>query len=762
MYKLIETHRLKKKYVITFFILGLILSCLLCLAQNVTIITKPAVNVAKVMPLVIAKSGEPTVINAESNNVFYFHFPVGFINPLSVQDSQSKLLTRKILISDITITNVFGGVAEFHNLKIETRLVDILNTSHLLEVSLNQHYHDGIYNAFLMLLCFILIGFLTSFLLILCYKLIICSAERLTHIIQYYLNKKPKRFNSYIWPIALFFIFLVSALSIWSVVSGIIYADDGYFGLMASYPQDIKIANSTVYLVMHLLWGFSFNSVVAFRLLAWILNLISVCILSYTTSRLVSFLWRETTVVFNFILFALIYITSFFRFNYQVVPEYNNLSHLVVLLQCSIMMFLFVNSHNLQNRSNYAAVFILGCITGINLFIKFPEFFASIIFIAVLFRLIFANYVRNFLIYTSGIATVIVIYFIFLQSPIDLLYLYENSFKYMHITGGHRISLLLYQNAIDIIYTLFQIVLILLCYIYFSSKLTNKYSQKAILLFAIMLLSAISIPYLFASSGIVSYFILATKLLLFTMSLIAYENFRIFKVGSSLQKQLFIKISSISLSLLIFVYIASLGTDMAIMYHVLFEASFLMIIIIMQWRFFEEHNSQTWFFYAFLIVLFSVIFIKGIIFNSIRYADLLEQRVPYEFNNSTIYIDTPTNNVLNEVKSQLSACGYTEGDYIFGFYNMAGLIYAVGARTPITPWITSGATAADTLTANQFLLSFLSKDIESRIFVMVDGDSPYNPVENLFFDKFELCSKFTLTQYSSWPVFKNLQLYRHK
>ena len=53
---------------------------------------------------------------------------------------------------------------------------------------------------------------------------------------------------------------------------------------------------------------------------------------------------------------------------------------------------------------------------------------------------------------------------------------------------------------------------------------------------------------------------------------------------------------------------------------------------------------------------------------------------------TTLKLDPATASFINAVRSTLTARGYKPGDDVFGFFNLPGVIYAIGAKQPGAPW----------------------------------------------------------------------------
>ncbi|MDX2186796.1 MAG: hypothetical protein SFV32_07690 [Opitutaceae bacterium] len=67
---------------------------------------------------------------------------------------------------------------------------------------------------------------------------------------------------------------------------------------------------------------------------------------------------------------------------------------------------------------------------------------------------------------------------------------------------------------------------------------------------------------------------------------------------------------------------------------------------------------------------------------------LWEHTVPVKFGlaESELLVDPETAGYIEKTRSVLLANGFSKGDDIFCFFNVPGLVYAVGGRSPVIPW----------------------------------------------------------------------------
>lgn len=71
-----------------------------------------------------------------------------------------------------------------------------------------------------------------------------------------------------------------------------------------------------------------------------------------------------------------------------------------------------------------------------------------------------------------------------------------------------------------------------------------------------------------------------------------------------------------------------------------------------------------------------------------RQPPLWQQNVPISIGHpaTMLILDAPTARFLNEIRNVLNDNGYQPGDDVFGFFNLPGVIFAVGAKQPGAPW----------------------------------------------------------------------------
>jgi hypothetical protein len=79
--------------------------------------------------------------------------------------------------------------------------------------------------------------------------------------------------------------------------------------------------------------------------------------------------------------------------------------------------------------------------------------------------------------------------------------------------------------------------------------------------------------------------------------------------------------------------------------------------------------------------------------------DLFGQNTPTAVGSpsTSLLLDAPTSHFIQNTRQILEANGFKPGDDIFAFFNLPGLVFAVGGRSPIIPWYFGRIYAGNTM-----------------------------------------------------------------
>ncbi|MBC7369563.1 MAG: hypothetical protein H7343_22570 [Undibacterium sp.] len=87
---------------------------------------------------------------------------------------------------------------------------------------------------------------------------------------------------------------------------------------------------------------------------------------------------------------------------------------------------------------------------------------------------------------------------------------------------------------------------------------------------------------------------------------------------------------------------------------------------------------------------------------------------------STLRLDPASHDFIAATRAQLTAHGFKPGDDIFAFYNLPGLVFALGGVSPGHPWYFSGDQRSLDLDAMR--VSMVASARRTRAFVITNGD----------------------------------------
>lgn len=728
-----------KNFIISLIIIGGSLSILVCTLNVITFTLLPAQNQTKT--IVTLSNGEKSFpLNFNTTNTITFILSSQTPVPITLIGADTGPIGMDI--THISAKNIFDKEMVNYNLKAGTILQEFLHDSKFIQISINQVPKPA--NPFSLVASVLFMVFIVlAAVFFLIYAFINVFMPNLLAWIDNIHDNKINPKCIYIFNILA--ITVVVFFSIWATFCGLLFGDEGYFNLMAKYPQDVLIAlTGNFYVLTHLLSVIVNGNLILFRNCTLVLNFLSISLLTYAVQCLIpshkySFSKKLQTVI----IFSLLFVTSSFQFIHHITPDYNNISRYIVFIQVSLLLILFYKDV-LSIRAKYLCLFFLGFATGVNLFAKFPEFVCSLIVISAILKFYKVRF--SIIIFVIGVLIAFVVYFSCLQSLPDFIIVQKGAFAYSKTYGGHSPVRLLGNNFLDIGIELAELTLILIIYHFCKKRLSRNYSENSIVGFFIISISTICLIHCFTYlNELTGYFIFISKALLAIFAILVYENI--------VRKRFFIENGMVCGAIFIFLYIASVGTDTEILYHIMFNISLLYIAILMQVR-----GSKSFFLFStFLTVFAAMMVINGLIIESPDYNNLFLEKTEYKFSGSTVYLNKDGAADLNKIRTALANCDFHEGDYISGFYAAAQLIHAVGGRSPVTPWYSYG-----TNQSNIFIMQHISPEMQKTLFLIINKDMYKDGLGFNVIDDYQFCGEAKLSGVNAMIGGKDYAIYRHK
>jgi hypothetical protein len=109
-------------------------------------------------------------------------------------------------------------------------------------------------------------------------------------------------------------------------------------------------------------------------------------------------------------------------------------------------------------------------------------------------------------------------------------------------------------------------------------------------------------------------------------------------------------------------------------------------------------------------------------------------------------LDAETHRLVVELQRLTAACGFREGDDLFAFHNLPGLVYALGGRSPGLPWFTDGWPGSRAV--NEMGLAAAGEGRVSRAFILESAEADrwlrtLTPLGIDFPDRYTACGNVT-------------------
>ena len=703
----------KKSLISCWLTIATLLSLILCFASTIIITTTPNNHTPhKVFQLSTLQQAN-VKFDPQQQNIFsisLFSRPT-LIKMESVNDYNTPV---SLTISNIQLVSGIQQLKFNFPVKINTLLQELVKDSQIVNVRISNNSPEVIGAAQFLKIFSYIYPIVLSILLILQLLFYSVSSIIIPKLIKWIDSHNDSNIKV-LYYLATSAVLAQLVFSIWSSFCGIKFGDEGYFNLVAFYPEDVKFnIIGSFYIISHQLLNLMGGKLILFRDITIVISGTVVYYLSHSAFYLFNRLNPALDNIYNrTLIFILLFVSNSYQFLHHITPDYNNLCRYVLYAQIALLLTIFYKPR-LSNSTKYYLIGLLGGITSLSLVVKFPEFFASLIVIIALLKFSQTRFwiaVGSILL---GIILGLTVYFTTLQSVHDFITVLVNALTYSKIIGGtHNASSLLLQNIFDIFKVIVQAMILMMIY-HFSNKLflTTISTSTRVLLYVNLVLFYSIFACVFPQNNIEEYLVIVVKSLLTIFVLLCYENRTKYKDTKTY--------NLVCLVLTIFLYIGSVGTDRYIFYHIAFNIALLYIMIIIQWIIFDVDNMKIRYFILLLITTAGIILSKGFIYNTNQYHNLFEQNISYKLSNGTLYIDSNTAISLIAMKHILQQCGYHDGDYIAGFYDIPDLVFAMDAHSPVTAWYSSSIDSAKTYAGNKFIIDKFTPEIKKHLFLLVN------------------------------------------
>ncbi len=560
----------------------------------------------------------------------------------------------------------------------------------------------------------------------------------------------------------LFSFYLTSAMCIILILiilssKGFDITDEGLYLTSLQHPQDVKAIVTFAHVYAHFLYKFALSNLALFRAAGIIIMVILSSLLTIVTFRNTPYKARTINLI-PFVFVAMGSSCSFYFF-YIFTPHYN-WQNSIILTTLSICLITLLYTQNIKLKSILS--FCMGFILGFSWFIKPSTFILTLPLITTILFVYKKSAYVYFLMLFGLIFSFVINFTLFIDKNTyytTLLYGTES----LIILGAHLKSTLL-SNFILLINFLKSIIL------------TSLLSIKIIEIFHILLFSYFIAPYFKIDFIKIKYF----NELLFITALIVLFSISIFYSPDQLFKNLFIIYLSIIIFLLHILFwkkniepfntrliclIAFLGllpvagvfgTSSAFKIGIV-RGGFIVYYTIISFILLNyiKNNILTQSYLVFISLLNLLTLVQAIYHPYRLNTNYLKQTIPIEIGSpaSIINIDLETKEAIDKFKAILVAHSFKRGSDMIGFARLNGLAFAVGARSPGTPWYVSRYPGSKAY--NTFGLHLVPKTRLKKAWILI-SDNDLEAVPNFEEVGISFNSQYKKIGQVAWPYTRSL------
>lgn len=576
---------------------------------------------------------------------------------------------------------------------------------------------------------------------------------------------------------------------LWSSCRGLDITDEGYYLLSSQFPQEIKVWPTSSHVYTSLMYNLARGNIVIFRISGLALILGSASLLYYGMFRLLNMCGLRISGL-NEIIIAWIFIINGALLYYSwflPTPSYNLLN--AAALNAFTGFFCMTMSDSCrpaaERRKQILPPFGSGLLIAFSFFVKSST---SLLLLAiVLLMLIFWPSDKNFkrlriiALIASGMIAWALLHFTFLQSPLTWWHVFIGGIRYLHILNAPH-----FNNTVLRYITEIMILL--------------KHAFVMFLPFHILLFVGLCV--LFTLKKKFSFpSIISAAFLLFIFFLAGWKAYRLgFHVGASQSDVYYVRFLMRFYMAFFLLFLSAVILNLifwrdkwhvpegpfwrriilcAVLLGALpFAGAFgtackiTMITII---------NMAPWFGLLLLqlallagILNFRLILHTGILIISMFvFAQVVSSGIiaPYNLNagifkqntatdigepSTRLYLDPATSRFFMEIHEIARTGGFKPGDDIIAFCNMPGIVFALGGKSPVMPWYSSGFPGSRR--ACSMGLSLIPQARLKKAFILQNPAGEANMPDLSGFG-LDFPNNYILCGEAEWPVAKSWETY---
>lgn len=583
---------------------------------------------------------------------------------------------------------------------------------------------------------------------------------------------KSYQWSSFFSPILLF---IVLGYLIWSNSRGFDILDGGFYLLGAKYPNAVELWPNKAHFYTSVMFRLVGGNIITFRLLGEILLLGSSSLFFWGWSQLIWLMFPSISQIphAKIISWSVISLSSCAYYAlFLITPSYNLLNAIginaatgLLCLGCSCLY-----ASPTKKIMALFSFFLSGMFVGLSLMVKFP----TGVLLGVLFVCVIAYWFRSRLglaalfILTLGIISVILFHCLCFES-MSLCWsrFQEGLVFFTKFVDNYTIWSAIYRFLYDMCVLLFYVLrdylfiysMLIAAYCFMPKERSHETTKTLTGYFLVMLIVCFGLnSFLLSVTSMVhiaTFF--AGWILLFILGL-----FFLFYDEKMVLKSLFVRTDKRALLLcivfLLLPFVGAIGTANSYRTQFVFfltpwSGLFLVVLLLL-----SRYCSNRWIFLTAtavisLVVSYQLIFTG--LFSPYRLnTTVLEQTIHTKIGVPGTYlkVDQATSIFLNKMNQIAMECGLSLNDEVLAFYDMPGIVFAIGGKSPVVPWYGG---LGDFKKESEYLMSKMKVSRIKRAFIL-DNSTYINELPDLskfgiiFPLSYQLCGQVV------WPLTGNL------
>lgn len=558
---------------------------------------------------------------------------------------------------------------------------------------------------------------------------------------------------------------------IWTFDKGLDLTDEGFYLLSATHPEDVLISFSSFHWLTYPIFKLVRGDIFSFRLVNLILLLLSVTVFWFgILGSLKQIMIYRLTFHDSIAMYLFLVIGGLATYSWTLrTPSYNSLSVIGTYITLGLFFSTLLVAEN-DKYKKYCVDLTSAIGTGISISLIFFSksttaitITAIIVFITMLWKLLSIH--RRLLILLGlglGITLGLVFYFEFLQ-PMDSWLTMIRSWIYfmLAVDPAHSSHILVKELVVGLMYTSYEafisyfmvyiLVGVTITKFYYFDKSNTPLRQRRLLhsfLFCFLVFAVSSLVRKFPFHEVCAWGVFYVGWLVLIVSMILGIALTIPSQMQLLRfmvrRELFLIIGF----LIIAPFAVAAGTSNRIFCNVMNSmASWYGIIFVLLLALSKTLGNKLLLTSGLLLIaVFQVCnVIWAHLYEPYRLnKGMLEQVVETEIagSSTTLKLDLETSQILKEIQKEAEACGYLRGDYLLAFWDLPGVVFALGARSPLLPWWTPRVLGLE----SPGIMKFLSKEELGKSIILHTVDSADAAVQMGLdcHDSYELCAKIRI------------------